>query len=378
MQWFFFKLIIRRSINTLGFIVYFLLDSHILLKSYKNRQKTGIIKLGAIGDYVLFRNLLPELSKAKGKLTLIITKEVAPICEYFDGEYVDEIVVVDPAKMETNLFYRFGILSQIRRLGFSTLIQTSFSRRALVEDAIIRFCNSSQKITPKDEGNHIAYHLNLFTDQLYDQVIHVNTTSSFEYLKNHAFIEQIIGSFELPKYVLHLSKKDKKTITLFPGAGRPYRKWSPEKFAQVANWLIQNTSYELIILGPQSDFKAGEIIKGDNERIINMCGKVTLIESTKFVADSSLLLGNESHPAHIGAALDIPTLAISNGNHFGRFHPYPKEISDTIHFLYPPEFKNELANKETDWLVRKYRLRSLLDINEVTVDQVITQLKVII
>ncbi|MEQ9218803.1 MAG: glycosyltransferase family 9 protein [Cyclobacteriaceae bacterium] len=379
MQWFFLKLFIRRSINTFAFIAYYPLDSLVFLATPKETtQRTAIIKLGAIGDYILFRNFLPELHRSRGKLTLIISKEIVPLCKYLDSEFVDEIVPVDATKMETNPYYRFKLLSKIRKMGMSTMIQASFSRRALVEDAITRACNSKLKITPNDEGNHIAYHLKRITDQFYDQVIKIQTISPFEYLKNHSFVEQIVGSFKLPQFEIDTHKEDKNTIAVFPGAGRPYRRWAPEKFAQISTWLIKNTNYKLLVLGSKADFDAGEIIKDKNEAIINMCGKVTIMDSIKFIAASSLVLGNESGPAHIGAALGIPTIVISNGNHYGRFHPYPNSISDKIHTVYPPEFEIEVANTKPELLVKKYRLRSLLDINEVKIDQVISLLKVII
>ena len=277
--------------------------------------------------------------------------------------------------METSLFYRLKVLSEIRKVSFSTIIQASFSRRALVEDALVRLSKSDTKITPRDDGNHIASYLIHLTNFFYTRVIPVKTNSPFEYLKNHSFIEEIVGPFKIPTFELKLEKKDPKIITIFPGAGRPYRKWAPEKFAEIVNWITKTLKLKIYILGTKSDFEAGEIIRGNNKNVINYCGKIKLIESIELVAKSKLLIGNESGPAHVGASLGVPTIAISNGNHFGRFHPYPKEINNTIYFIYPPEIKNEITRNNTESLIKKYRLRSVANINNVDTDQVITLLK---
>lgn len=376
MYWFYFKLIIRRSINSLGFLGYFLPDSLLFLIRPKTASgNVAVIKLGAIGDYFLFRNFLPTLNETYGKLTLILSEDVAPICNSYDREFIDQIIIVNPSKMETSLFYRLKVLSGIRKVSFSTIIQASFSRRALVEDALVRLSKSDTKITPQDDGNHIASYLIHLTNFFYTRVIPVKTSSPFEYLKNHSYIEQIIGPFKIPTFELKLEKKDPKIITIFPGAGRPYRKWAPEKFAEIVNWITKTLKLKIYILGTKSDFEAGEIIRGNNKNVINYCGKIKLIESIELVAKSKVLIGNESGPAHIGASLGVPTIAISNGNHFGRFHPYPKEINNTIYFIYPPEIKNEITRNNTESLIKKYRLRSVANINNVETDQVITLLK---
>ena len=360
----------------MGFLVYFILDSFwFFIRPKTFSGNTAVIKLGAIGDYFLFRNFLPTLNKSYGKLTLILSEEVAPICNTYDREFIDHIIIVNPSKMERNLLYRFKVLVGIRKISFSTIIQASFSRRALVEDALIRLTNSASKITPTDEGNHMASFLVLLTDHFYTKVISVKTISPFEYIKNHSFIEQLTGPFKIPTFELKLEKKKQEIITLFPGAGRAYRKWSPEKFAKIVKWILENSQCKIFILGTKSDFEAGEIIRGNHRSATNSCGKMKLTESIQLVANSMLLIGNESGPAHIGAALGVPTIAISNGNHFGRFHPYPTEINTKIQFVYPPEIESEIARYNTQLLIKKYRLRSVANIDTVDTDQVITLLK---
>jgi len=59
---------------------------------------------------------------------------------------------------------------------------------------------------------------------------------------------------------------------------------------------------------------------------------------------------------------------ISNGNHFGRFTPYPKEIWKGYYPIYHSEIEKDLGNYKK--LSNSYGYGSSLDISEITVEKV--------
>jgi hypothetical protein len=63
---------------------------------------------------------------------------------------------------------------------------------------------------------------------------------------------------------------------------------------------------------------------------------------------------------------------ISNGNHFGRFIPYPREITENYFPIYHPEIEKNLEHYEK--LSNMYGYGSQLDINEITPQQVIRKI----
>ena len=76
------------------------------------------------------------------------------------------------------------------------------------------------------------------------------------------------------------------------------------------------------------------------------------------------LISNETCAVHIGAAVNTNTICISNGNHFGRFTPYPEKITRFVKTIYPPEISDEFQNYFA--LVKKFHIISDVDINKIT------------
>ena len=70
----------------------------------------------------------------------------------------------------------------------------------------------------------------------------------------------------------------------------------------------------------------------------------------------------------MAVAADANALCISNGNHFGRFVPYPAEIARKLCCVYPEEMS--YRPEDLDKLMEKYRYGSNLDMSGVPLDDV--------
>ncbi len=79
-------------------------------------------------------------------------------------------------------------------------------------------------------------------------------------------------------------------------------------------------------------------------------------------------MSNDTGTAHIGAAADIPVVVISNGNHFGRFTEYPKEIHPAVFYAYPPGIAD--SRLSFDELAAKFENGSSFNIQTISVDTV--------
>jgi ADP-heptose:LPS heptosyltransferase len=80
------------------------------------------------------------------------------------------------------------------------------------------------------------------------------------------------------------------------------------------------------------------------------------------------MLCNDSGALHIGIAVGAKVICISNGFHFGIFHPYPKEIYSDACFLYPEEIMS--CWNDPLYLKSKYMLYSPLRIKGITFEEV--------
>jgi heptosyltransferase-2 len=107
-------------------------------------------------------------------------------------------------------------------------------------------------------------------------------------------------------------------IGFAPGATYgPAKKWFPERFAAVADKLIEQFSAQVILLGSNEDKKSADLVQQNaNYPLISLAGKTNLKEAIAVISRCDLFISNDSGLMHVAGALNIPTVAI-----FGSTNP---------------------------------------------------------
>jgi heptosyltransferase-2 len=106
--------------------------------------------------------------------------------------------------------------------------------------------------------------------------------------------------------------ENRRFLVLNPGAAYgSAKRWHEDRFASAAETLAQNLGLEVVLIGSQSERGVAEQIAS---RIKGKCavlsGKTSLETLIGVLAESSLMLTNDSGPMHIAAALGVPTVAV--------------------------------------------------------------------
>ncbi|MEQ8533777.1 MAG: glycosyltransferase family 9 protein, partial [Imperialibacter sp.] len=104
----------------------------------------------------------------------------------------------------------------------------------------------------------------------------------------------------------------------------------------------------------------------NRESVKNLAGQTSLLNLCKQISSANLLITNDTLALHIGVSHNVQVLCVANGNHYGRFMPYPKAISNKLTCVFPEDV-DRLGEKER---VDKYLLKSDLDINSISVQKV--------
>ncbi len=150
-------------------------------------------------------------------------------------------------------------------------------------------------------------------------------------------------------------------VVLFPGASADKRKWPKDNFIKISEYLINNYKFNIVVCGSGEDK-----ISFENEKFFDMTGKTNLMQLVYIISKSKLIISNDTSGAHIGAALDIPLIVLSQFNHCGRFFPYPSEISER-NICLTPDILNNLSKEE---LIEKFKFDSDTDISLLGIDKV--------
>ena len=102
-------------------------------------------------------------------------------------------------------------------------------------------------------------------------------------------------------------------VALAPGeAGdRPYKSWCTEGFIRVASALAREDGARLMVVGGEADRQLGnEIAASVSGRGNNLAGRTTPSELAAVLARGDLLIGIDSGPMHVAAAVGTPVVGL--------------------------------------------------------------------
>ncbi len=360
---------------TIKFIIYFFITLWVkaICKKAKSQNGVLLIKTDGIGDYILFRNLIPFYKQHfKGKkITYLCTNVVKDFTSTIDKDLCDEFQYINLKKYETNWMYVFHFLKAIRESGFETIVQPTYSRTHTI-DWICFVSGARQKVAFDGSLHNTNRVLQFVTTFFYTQIINSNQSVLFEFGRNKEFVKKYMNiDIQISQTSLNLGLGNKKnSIVIFPGSSQVKTQWNIENFALLAKKLIDKGKYQILICGSSHEYELGNSIKTvfPNENITNLCGKTTLIELAHILNDAKILISNDTGAIHIAAAINTPFICISNGKHFGRYSPYPTEMNVNGVFAYP-----DVKFYQKEWfekLSHQYKYESDFNINDIKVERV--------
>lgn len=100
------------------------------------------------------------------------------------------------------------------------------------------------------------------------------------------------------------------------------KRWMPERFAEVANRLIDRFDAQVLLIGGGEDVARSEAVASLISRNVTVAtGKTTLKESSALIETSTLFIGNDSCPLHIAAVMGTPSVGIFGPSNHIEFTP---------------------------------------------------------
>lgn len=300
-----------------------------------NKQSILVIRLDAIGDFILWLAAAAELRKLYPsdhyRLILIgncIWTELAEIQQIFD-----KVIPLDRNLFNYKFKYRMNIWKLLRGTEWDKVIHPTYSRELIFGDSVVRVCNAKVKIGSKgDLANHPAWQ-RLISDNWYTKLLPASNMPLMEFERNAEFIRflgrpsfqarlpELISTNKLPSELL-----DVDYFVIVPGTSLALHQWPVEKFAELTILVQQTYGFKVVICGSPDEIELGTCLKLLlHENVNDYTGKTSLIEYVSIIKGARLLIGNDSSAVHIAAALGVKAFSLLGGMHFGRFLPYSLE-----------------------------------------------------
>lgn len=349
-------------------------------------KKLCLIKTDEIGDYILFRNFIEILRKNNKykdyKIILIGNITWKNLGEEFEGEFIDEFIWVDKHSFLTNLLYRYRFLKKLSLKNPEILINCSYSRDFYLDDSIASITPARQKISFKTDLSN-SYKWQIFISDKYYSTLIDSSNEMFDFYKNRSFFENILETkIDLTKPEINLSDEYNigevynDYVIFFMGGRRKYKKWKLNYFIDTANFIISKYNMNILLVGTENEAKDNHLIYNQiehKEKVKDLSGQTSLSELVSLLNKAKLLITNDSGIVHIAASVNTKTIVILNGSQFGRFLPYPDELGLYVSALYPAAIMENLSDVNS--LYKKFKYRSVLDINSVLPEQVKSKIK---
>lgn len=253
-----------------------------------------IIHTAFIGDIVLSTTLVSKLKEKYINsdiyfLTTPVGKEILQ-----NNPKIKEIITYDKRGKDKGLFSFFHLAKAIRKKNIDICI---CPHRYLRSSFLTLLSGAKIKI-----GYDIANLSFIFDKKVkYDKTKH-------EVEKLLSFVDDERKRYEIEMYPNReneikinnfLNRSDKKIITIAPGSKWFTKKWPEEYFRELIANLSKRDDFLLVINGGEEE---KEINLDLPENVIDLRGKISLLDLAELCRKSTIVISNDSAPIHIASA----------------------------------------------------------------------------
>jgi N-acetylglucosaminyldiphosphoundecaprenol N-acetyl-beta-D-mannosaminyltransferase len=294
-----------------------------------------IVQLADIGDLIVSTPALAALREAKpdAYIALLTTAHAAPILN--GTNLADEIITFDKGQFNSSrAFFKPANLRQIFNLRHGNYDAVIFLHHftlklGTIKFALIALATGAKRRIGLDNGNGW-----FLTDRIPDGGFGAKHQAQY-WLDlvslmgaNSAPRPAVIG-VAAPNDETPLSN-NKPRIVIHAGSGgySTARRWEAQKFAQLADRLVETYQAEIVLVGTKDD--DGAVVKtAMKHKSVDMIGKTKLDTLARLITDADLFIGADSGVMHIAAATGTPVVAIfgpSNPDAWSPWTPIGKSI----------------------------------------------------
>jgi ADP-heptose:LPS heptosyltransferase len=279
-------------------------------------KKILVIKLGALGDFVLALAAMKKIREAhrKDHITLLTTppfEALAKSCPYFNAVETD-------GRPETFAQW-MALRKRIKSAGYERVydLQTSAQSNRIFHalrpspppwSGIALGCSMPHRNKLRDHMHTLERH----ADQLMYAGIWPDAPTApgaapppdLSWIwKNHPAERPVPGAVKPRPYVMFV-----------PGgsAHRPEKRWPVERYAELAR-ILYGRGLDIVIIGGPQESALAHAIQRTVPRARDLSGRTDFARIAMLGAKAALAVGNDTGPLHLAAAAGAPTVVLFSG-----------------------------------------------------------------
>ena len=328
------------------------------------------LRLSAIGDVCHAVAAIQAVQKQwpTTRITWIIGKVEAQLLEGLEGV---EFVVFDKKQ---GLSGMKAVWRQLKSQNFDALVHMQLALRASLLTVGI-----SAKYRVGFNFKRAKELQWLFTNQKISDTQSQHVLDSF-----FSFVEYLGVKPSTPNWTLPITQQDHQfaqeklgdspTVVICPAASKDERNWLTERYAQLAEWLVDQ-GYQVVLCGSPSEREkllGQEIEALASVEIKNLIGQTSLKQLTAVLSKAKIVIAPDSGPAHIATTQGTPVIGLYGHSNPRRTGPYNN--IDNVVSVYE-QFAQEQHNKPISQLAWSTRVKGAHVMAAICLEDVITSFK---
>jgi len=288
-------------------------------------QRILVIRLDRIGDVVLSTPVLRALRDAYP--SAFIAMMVRPACrELLEGHpCLNAVILYDKDGRHRGIGSTIRFARDLRRFRFDTVLVLHPSRRshwipwlAGIPARIGWNRKSGWLLTRrvphrKQEGakHEAAYTLDLLRE------LGLTPPAPAPSIALHPDAARRIDAL-LREAALSTEQGGGPLVAIHPSASCRSKRWLPERFAHVADRLVELRQARIVLVAGEADAPhADAVARAMRHRSLNLAGRLSLGELACLLRRCTVLISNDSGPVHVAAAVGTPVVALFGRNQRG-------------------------------------------------------------
>lgn len=298
-----------------------------------------------VGDAVLSVPALRELRRLfpRARLTLATRPWAEGI--FAGADFIDDFLVNGNSSGKTSAVFREAREWRARRFDLAVLFPNAFAPAlvAALARVPLRVGYATQGRAPllthrvavpewRGRRHEVFYYLNLVAElerKLYG-------TAHVEAREPDTMLYVTDARLRAAQLLLRENgaRPGRPLVSICPGSTNSRAKrWPAERFAVVANMLMERTGAEVVLVGAAEELDISEeVARHMRARPVVLTGRTDLAQTAAVLKASDLLVTNDTGPAHVAAAVGCPVVVI-----FGPTNPVTtRPFSDSAEVVRRP------------------------------------------
>jgi len=283
-----------------------------------NPKNILVVRLDRIGDVILSTPAIRSIKETfpASRITVMVRPHARDIV--VGSPFIDGVILYDKDKSQRGIWQMAKLIMDLRRRRFDAAIilhPTARSHLLACLAGIPVRIGYDKKLgglltfaLPHEKQRGAKHEREYVLDLV--RLIGCETRDTSLFMPKDAGAEERVRALLADAGI---SEQD-PLVVIHPSASCPSKRWPAERFARVADTLIEASGVRVIIVSGEGHRESGDAVqRAMKMKVLNLSGKTTIGELASIMRRSKMLISCDSGPVHIAAAVGTPVVVI-----FGR------------------------------------------------------------